>query len=314
MIIDAHNHINPESWVKPLLKGEKVVTLFEGGVPTVTYSTIMYEIDERVEGMDRAGVDMTLLYRPSSWNNSVEECREVNDYIGGAVKKHPKRLIGTAHVPPFAGEKAADELRRCVNDLGFKAVHLGSSLKEIPLDSPELWPFYREVTRLDIPIVIHPSMARGYKHCMDYDLQRIIGREFDLMLGVTRLIYGGVLEEFPDLKVLFSHLGGGISGLKGRLRAVQPWVQHSDRMKQSFDAYFSKLYFDTAGFYMSDAEIRCALINIGTDNILFGTDYPADYRDYELVRQFKELVLGLLPDEADRKKVMEGNAAKLLKL
>lgn len=314
MIVDVHNHFQPREWIEPLLMGAKEKTVYEAGVPRRNIRLLDCQFDERVEGMDRAGIDVTLLYRPSTCGMSLEDCTVVNNFVGEAVKKYPKRLVGTAHIPPMGGKKAFDELKRCVHDLGLKAVHLDSSFNDTPLDSREMWSFYREVSRLDLPIFVHPAMPMDYKLCRDYDLQRILGREFDLMLGATRMIYGGVFEEFPGLKVVFSHLGGGISGLKGRLRGVQPWVRHSDKMKQSFDAYFGKIYFDTAGFLMSTEEIKCALINIGPDRLMFGTDYPADYNSYEDVTRFKDVVLKIPMEKENSMKVMSGNAARLLKL
>lgn len=314
LVVDVHNHVHPRQWVEPVLKGAKEKTLFENGVPRMTIRQIFYQIDERVEGMDMAGVDYTVPYAPSTWERSMDDCKTVNDYMGAAIKKYPKRIVGVAHIPLPGDQAALDELKRCVLELGMKAAHMDSSLKDIGMDSKELFPFYSEVCRLDIPVLVHPGAPTGYGLCRDFDLQRLIGREFDLMLGVTRLIYGGVLDEFPDLKLVFSHLGGGISGLKARLKAVQPWVVHTDKMKRPFDAYFSKIYFDTAGFPMSSEELKCAMINIGPDQILFGSDYPADYITYDDVKKFKDMVLAVPMAERDRLNIMGGTASRLLKL
>ena len=82
MIVDVHNHVNPKQWIEPLLQGAESKTIYENGIPMVTYRPIHYQIDERVEGMDRAGVDVTLLYRPGSWEKSLEDCQVVNNYMG----------------------------------------------------------------------------------------------------------------------------------------------------------------------------------------------------------------------------------------
>ncbi len=314
MIVDVHNHIHPKEWVEPQLKGAKEVTLIEKGIPSATVRPSFYQIDERIEGMDRAGIDMTFLHMQNTWKRSLDDCRLVNNYVGSAVKKYPKRLQGAAHIPLPGDGNSLGELRRCVEDLGLKAVAIESSLGDVPLDSQKLWPFYQYISLKELPVLVHPAQVADYKHCLDYDLSRLLGREIDLMLGVARMIYGGIFDEFPDLKIIFAHLGGGISGLKGRLKATQPWAQHSDHMKQSFDTYFSKIYFDTAGFFMSTDEIKCALIGISPDRLLFGSDYPADYIDYEGVRKFKDMVLAIPMKEQDKAKVMGGNAARLLKL
>ncbi|MFC1901627.1 amidohydrolase family protein [Chloroflexota bacterium] len=183
-----------------------------------------------------------------------------------------------------------------------------------PLDSPELWPFYEKVAEFGVPICIHPSGApKGFDALKaPYSLHGSIGREFDLALAATRIIIGGVLEDFPDLKIVMSHLGGGLFAIKERLGLRWPASSH---VTKSFEHYFGKLYFNMAGFGRGGATLECALAAVSPSRLVFGTDYPQNYKgDGKGMKAYIEKIRGLNLDEAAIKGILEDNAAELLRL
>ena len=114
------------------------------------------------------------------------------------------------------------------------------------LDAPALYDFYETVCALDVPIFVHPALAPiGYDLLQDYDLPRVLGREVDLTVATTRIIAGGVLDRFPNLKFVIAHFGGGIAAVKDRLSAKG---YRFGTLKRAFAEYFDMLYFDLAGF------------------------------------------------------------------
>src|SRR5574341_2062343 len=143
------------------------------------------------------------------------------------------------------------------------------------LDSPGLYDFYRKVSELDVPIFVHPAMVpQGYQHLMDYDLARILGRELDLSVAATRIIAGGILDRFPNLKFVIGHFGGGVSAVKDRLVAKG---YRFGTLKRSFGEYFDMLYFDMAGFEGGLTALNCGLLGIRPERLVFATDYPQDF-------------------------------------
>ena len=119
---------------------------------------------------------------------------------------------------------------------------------------------------------------------MDYDLGRSVGREFQLVLAVIRLINGGILDEFPGLNFIISHLGGGIAALMGRIEPYQDkvfWMtanheRHGKLPREPFRNYLNRLYFDMGGCFGNISPVKCALVEINPEKLLLGTDYPQE--------------------------------------
>ena len=190
----------------------------------------------------------------------------------------------------------------------------------MPLDSEQLYPFYEKVGALDVPIFIHPAMVpQGYELLLDYDLARILGREVDLAVAATRIVAGGVLERFPNLKFIIGHFGGGIAGVKDRLVAK---AYRFGTLGKPFEHYFDMLYFDMAGFEGGTTALGCALQGIRPDRLVFATDYPQDFtgvstdtgKGMAALRDYIDAIRGLPLTDAEKDAIMGGTAAKLLGL
>jgi aminocarboxymuconate-semialdehyde decarboxylase len=208
----------------------------------------------------------------------------------------------------------------------MKGVTIRAQEDAHPLDSREFWPFYRKMSLLKVPIFVHVSLAApGFDACnAPYDLNRTLVREFDLALATARICLGGVLEEFPDLKFIMGHFGGGISSIKERLdRYIGYWGAKFWNDKplirapylERFNEHFGKLYFNMAGREVGEQSLQCALTNISPKRLLFGTDYPPNFvDDPQGMRAWIEAIRKLGLDPASIDGMLGKNGAELLGL
>jgi predicted TIM-barrel fold metal-dependent hydrolase len=323
VVVDVEHHLEPwEVWEKRGGKpGQTVMQLAPDGTLLRPLDDSTHDVTIHLKYMDIAGVDMAVL--SGTEVGSVEEAKIFNNHFAAVVNQYPKRFAAMATTLPLGGKVALDELERAIKDLGLKGVLMNAQVDGLPVDDRKLWPFYEKVSKLNVPIFIHPSIkVLGFDACKaPYDLFRTIGREFDLALATLRLCVGGVLEEFQDLKIVVAHFGGGCSSIKERMdryiRYMGPkfWTGKpliSEPYFEQYNKHFSKLYFNMAGREIGVQATQCALTNIRPDRLLFGTDYPPNFINDgkgmgTYIKKIKQLKMG--------KKTIEGmlgvNAVKL---
>jgi aminocarboxymuconate-semialdehyde decarboxylase len=321
MIVDFQHHYVPMDLAKKKgLYSEKVVFASDGKVPSLTMHSKLYDAEAQLKDMDEAGVDMSVLSCLLGWTAPLEECQLINERLGELQRKYPGRFVGLAQAPILEGKPALDELDRAVRKLGLHGVTITSQVHGLPLDSPQLGDFYAKVNELNVPIFVHPVMVpQGYDLVKDYDLGRILGREMDLALATTRIIAGGILERFSNLKFVIGHFGGGIASVKDRLVAK---AYRFGTLKRSFDDYFNMIYFDLSGFEGGLTALRCALLGIKPEQLVFATDYPQDFtgvstdtgRGMTALREYIAAVKNLGLDEKIKNGILGKTAAKLLGL
>jgi predicted TIM-barrel fold metal-dependent hydrolase len=322
MIIDFHIHYTPEELVRDKLgPGGSPRTIFVDGAPATTVHDRVFALEKHIAFMDLAGIDMAVLSSAAGFINDLNRCRMVNDKLKWVEGRFPGRILGVAHVPPLGGEASLRELKRAALDLGFKGVAIPAVLGEVELDAPVLRPFYQKVRELGLFIFIHPALSSSGNY-FDYDLGRSVGREFQLVLAVIRLINGGVLDEFPELNIIISHLGGGIAALMSRIVSYQERVfwgtadhpRHGKLPKEPFKSYLSRLYFDTGGIFGDINPVKCALLEIKAENILFGTDYPQEIRDGMIIKKFVREIRDLPLTRKQIDTILSENGKKLLRI
>jgi predicted TIM-barrel fold metal-dependent hydrolase len=322
MVVDFQHHYIPVELAKKrgIYSENENRVLRESGLPATTMHRRLYDLDLQLSDMDEAGIRVSVLSCLLGWSASLEDCRYINDDVAAIERKYPGRFIGLAQVPALEGQSACEELRRAMRDLGLRGVTITSQVNGLSLDSPKLYGFYECVCELDIPIFVHPALVpTGYEHLKDYDLPRVLGREVDLTVATTRLIAGGILDRFPELKIVMAHFGGGIAAVKDRLMAKG---YRFGTLKRSFGEYYDKIYFDMAGFEGGATALSCALLGIRPDRLVFASDYPQDFtgvntdtgRGMKELRDYIQAVRNLSLDEASKEAILGGTAARLLKL
>jgi predicted TIM-barrel fold metal-dependent hydrolase len=201
----------------------------------------------------------------------------------------------------------------------MKGVTIPSQVRGLSLDAEEFRRFFDLVTRLQVPIFVHPALApKGYDLLKDYQLSVVLTREFDLGVAVTRLIAGGVLDRYPDLQIVISHFGGGMAGYKERIARSS----YRFKLPKSFSDYFDRLYFDMAGFEGSPIALRCAMEGIRPERMVFATDYPQNFnnddakigKNVDGIRDYIAAIQNLALDSEVKSDMLGGTAVKLLKL
>ena len=322
MIIDYQHHYVPKEVAKKhgLYSEEPSFAKFDSGVPRLTMHSRLYDAEMQLRDMDDAGVDISVLSCLLGWDATLEDNRTINDCLAELQQRYPGRCVGLAQAPLLGGASAMAEFDRAVVELGLHGVAITSQFRGLPLDSEQLYPFYEKVSVLDVPIFVHPAMVpEGYGLLLDYDLARILGREVDLAVAATRIVAGGVLERFPNLKFVIGHFGGGIAGVKDRLVAK---AYRFGTLDKPFEHYFDMLYFDMAGFEGGTTALGCALQGIRPDRLVFATDYPQDFtgvstdtgKGMAALRDYIDAIRELPLSDDEKDAIMGGTAASLLGL
>ena len=321
MVIDFQHHYVPVELAKKRgLYAEETTYLKEGGLRATTMHKRLYDLDLQLREMSEAGIDVSVLSCLLGWSAPMDECRLINDDLAKVQANYPGKFVGLAQAPVLEGQEAIQEIDRAVRNLGPKGITITSQTKGVSLDAPKLYDLYEKICELDVPIFVHPALAPvGYDLLQDYDLPRVLGREVDLTVATTRLIAGGVLDRFPDLKLVIAHFGGGIAAVKDRLLAKG---YRFGTLKRPFADYFDMLYFDLAGFEGGLAALHCALQGIRSERLVFASDYPQDFtgvntdtgRGMKELKAYIDTVRALALSDATKEAILGRTAAQLLKL
>lgn len=322
MIIDAEHHLFLGELTKGRFESGKICERYwEDGKIRIRISEEAAKVERNIHFMDESGIDKAIL--STNQVRSFEQMKRWNDLCAQVVTKYPDRFIGLASVPARGGQAALDELERAIRGLGLKGVHLWTRADGSFLDARDMWPFYEKVSKLDVPIDVHIlGEAPGFEALRaPYGLYYVVMREFEMIGSVLRVCLGGVLEDFPDLKFIMNHFGGGVSSIIERLDAYASYAQQpgwpgfyegKPLITRPWREYFDKLYFNMAGREVGMESLRCALTNISPKRLLFGTDWPFnfDYQPQEVKRYVAEIRrLGLPQEDIDG--MLGGNAARL---
>ncbi|WP_310222573.1 amidohydrolase family protein [Sphingobium xenophagum] len=271
-------------------------------------------VQERLEDMDRLGIDVQAI-SPSPgqyfYFTEPELGRElshmVNDGIAEAVASHPDRLVGLGNVPLQNTEMAVAELRRCIKELGFRGVEINTNVNGRELADPAFRPFFAAAQELGALIFVHPLGFTHGERLTEHYLNNIIGNPLESTLALSHLIFGGVLDALPGLKLCVAHGGGYLPSYWGRMDhawRVRPECRVTCAHQPSH--YLRQIWVDTLVF---DREQLNALVRThGADRLCLGTDYPFDMSEPDPVGFHDDL------DGPTRAKILGLNAAALLGL
>ena len=325
MNIDFHAHIYPEDYLKRLeastgdvrietdAKGQKWILSM--GAKAGPIIPDFFDTDVRVDRIKEHRVDMQILSSPHpgvdrfSPDESAEMSRIINDGIAKAVRKYPKRFQGLAMLPLIDTKLALKELDRAVQDLGLKGMCMLTNVAGKMVDSEFLLPLYARAQELGVPIFIHPTTPLGAAVMQEWRLAIILGFEFDIVLSATRLAYAGVMDKFPELNFVISHLGAGIPFLAGRIDRGYNDPTCGIKTKKPTSEYLRDLYCDTVSFYQPG--LMMAYQFYGAGRMVLGSDFPLIIGDLPAaVPSIEEMPI----PKREKEKILGDNVIQLLKL
>jgi aminocarboxymuconate-semialdehyde decarboxylase len=274
-------------------------------------------LDVRLEDMDRMGVDIqavaVAVYQYYYWADpdlGAKVCRIINEEFVEATSAHRGRFLPLGTVPLQDTEAAIQELRYLAQELGMRGIEIGTHVEGEEISSPRLDPFWAEVQKLGLVVVVHTQGATHAQRLADHNFVNIIGHAFEATLATSHLIFDGVVARYPDLKIVVVHGGGYLPAYAGRID--HGWRARADVSEGVPDlpsSYLRKFFFDTMVFEPGQVEYLAGLY--GAEQIVLGTDYPYDMGDDDPLALLGACT-GLKQDEIDL--IAGGNAARLLGL
>jgi len=291
--IDIHTHILPPAWPD---WGKKFgysgfVQLEQHGpgcARMLIEGRLFREIQEntwspaaRLRDCDRHGVALQVLSTVpvmfSYWarpQDALDISAFLNDHLASVIAAFPARFAGLGTVPLQAPESAIKELERCVRELGFAGVEIGSHVNQWNLDDPHLFPFFQAATELGAAVFVHPWEMLGRERMPKYWLPWLVGMPAETSLAICSMIFSGMFERLPKLRVAFAHGGGAFPGTFGRIAhgfAVRPDLCAIDNPVAP-QAYLGKFYLDS--LVHDERALRYLLDLVGENAIALGSDYP----------------------------------------
>jgi len=277
------------------------------------------DIGTRLKEMDRMGVDIQAVSPAPNQTNywaepgmGAELSRVVNERIAEIVGQTPERFVGLGTVPLQNADLAVVELDYCVKQLGLRGVEINPNVNGMELSDPRLKldKFFSRVEELGVVIFMHPSGFTQGERLTDHYFNNVIGNPLETTVATSHLIFDGVMERHPKLKIILPHAGGYLAHYWARMdHAHAARLDCHTVIKKKPTSYLKKFYFDTITF---DTQMLRHLIDkYGADHVMLGTDYPYDMGEEDPVGLI-ESVPRL--SAADRQRIMGGNAMKLLKI
>jgi aminocarboxymuconate-semialdehyde decarboxylase len=330
LTVDMHCHAfvpEVEQLVKdrPEKRAEPEIQLRTVGAASVQYnmSTMLpaafpklTTLEHRLRDMDRMGVDVQVVSPTSTqhyyWAD-VDLAREIvrttNETIAATCALHPTRLVALGNIALQHAELSVQQLEHCVRELGMRGVEISTAVNGLELDDPKFARFWARAEELGCLVFIHPFGTSLGERLNRFYLQNIIGQPIETTIALSHLIFGGVLDRHPGLKILAAHGGGYLPSYTGRSDHGYQERPDAHSMLRAPSEYLRQIYFDTL-VYKPEC-LHHLIEQVGATQVVLGTDYPFDMGSYD-VHGLLENVRGL--SEEDRSAILGGNAARLLGL
>jgi aminocarboxymuconate-semialdehyde decarboxylase len=306
MKIDIHTHIMPEhmpNWVQKFGYGEFIhlehrnckACMMKGDKLFREVEDNCFKSEVRMKEMNETDVDVQVLSTiPVLFNywakakDALETSRFFNDHIADTVAKNNLRFIGIGTVPMQDVDLAINEMQRCVGALHMPGLEIGTNINGKNLSEPEFFPFYEEAERLGCALFIHPWEMMGESEMQRYWLPWLVGMPAETTRAICSLIFGGVLERYPKLRIAFAHGGGSFPYTIGRVEHgynVRPDLVQIDNTINPRE-YFGRFWVDS--LVHDEKAFQLLRATVGDEKICVGSDYPfplGEQRPGELVEK-----------------------------
>ena len=324
-IIDFHNHYYPLAYIDALRSGQSVVKvdLDAGGNPRLhypgDYNVVVREhrdIDFRESELAKYGVDVQVITLTTpgthveSPANAAKLAALVNNAFAEVVARKKGKFVALATLPLNDPAASVKEFERACRQLGFRGAMLFSNINGVALADERFWPLYEVANEIGAVLHIHPTAPVGVEAMEDYWLMPLVGFLFDTTLAAEKLVFSGVAERFPRIRWVLSHLGGAIPYIAERAdRGFHAFKECRAKIQKPPSEYLKQFYYDTVNF--DPLALKLAIDFAGVEHILAGSDYPHQIGS---IPSMLESLRSLRISDADRAKILGGNAAQLMKL
>ena len=329
MKIDIFPHILPIKYMEALHK-EKGLGHFERLhklIPT------LFDLDSRFRIMDQFDGLMQILNIAAPPLENIENLQKTeelamlaNDGMAELVLKYRDRFAAAiACIPMHDMDVALRELDRAINQLNFKGVQIFTPINDKPLDSPEFFPLYEKMCEYNLPILLHPQREGDYpdyrtEEVSKYTLSSSLGWPYETTTAMVRLVLSGVLEKFPELKIITHHCGGMVPYMINRIAGfVEAGEIFGSRkgpgnLRKPVKEYLKMFYADTA-IYGYTPGLMCGYTFFGAQNLVFGTDMPFDSQfGLRYTRETIESIEQMDISDVEKKMIFEDNARRICRL
>ena len=342
MKIDVYTHVQPKKFEEALnqrVSSDKLLNGVGMRRDIGDISRAIWDMDLRLSIMDRyEGLVhvLTPTNRPlelvASPADAAYLAQVYNDEMAKLVAKYPDRLVAAVACLPMNNIDAAlKEIDRAINELGFKGVLIHTPIydqspdRRRAIDSPEIMPIYELMAKYDLPIWIHPRIEASVPNYTNedkamYGIHHIFGWPYESSVAMSRLVFSGIFDKYPNIKFITHHCGAMIPYFATRIASsYEYWDKavkagFADKLTLPPVEYFKMFYNDTA-LYGNTAALMCAHAFFGADHILFATDFPYDAElGDKFTRDTIAAVEGMSISDAEKGQIFEGNAKALLKL
>jgi len=325
--IDCHTHILTEEAMRLLAKqSSKVAPVLKnqdarGGTLEIDGKVVQHPIPReiwdlglRLRDMDANDVDVQVL-SPNVFTffyghevALTQACAAIqNEEIAAVVRRHPERFLGLGTVPLQAPQAAADELRRSMTQLGLRGAMIATNVNGRNLDDPTLDPFWAAAEELGAFIFIHPQVSAAAERLTSYYLRNMVGLTLETTIAGACLVFGGVLERYPRLKICLAHGGGYVPYQAGRFQ--HGWEVREEakaRLHNPPSESLCRLYYDT--ILHSKPALEFLISTAGHERVLLGSDYPFDMGNLDCVARVRALSI----EPAARDLILGGYARTVL--
>lgn len=324
-IIDFHNHYYPPAYLDALRSGPSVVRVDvdSDGNPRLHYPGDYNvavrghrDIEFREQELAGYGVDVQVISLTTPGThvetsaNAAKRAALVNDAFAQVVARKRGKFVALGTLPLNDPGASVKEFERATRELGFRGAMLFSNINGVALADERFWPLYEVANDSDAILHIHPTAPVGVEAMQDYWLMPLVGFLFDTTLAGEKLVFSGVVDRFPRIRWVLSHLGGAIPYIAERAdRGFGAFGECRAKISKPPSQYLRQFYYDTVNF--DPLALKLAIDFAGADHILAGSDYPHQIGSIpEMLKSLGSLRIS----EIDRAKILGGNAARLLNL
>ena len=316
LTIDVHTHVLVPAaldLVKPYKETEAIRNQF-ASARGPGYD--LHIVDARLARMDREGIDMQVVGINPFWywagrDLATQIVQVQNEAIAKLCASHPDRFVGLASVALQFPELAADQLEQGMKKLDMRGCLIGGSVNGEELSAPKFYPFWEKAEQLQAFVFIHPQGFPEAQSRLQGNgfLTNVIGQPLETTVALSHLIFEGTLDRFPNLKICAAHGGGFLPSYSGRMDAcLIAFPATCKPVKKEPSEYLKQLYFDS--IVVTGEGLRHLVATAGASRVLLGTDFPTEWNSKGV-----DHVLGTASlSDADKKAILSGNAAKLLRI